>query len=76
MSARSKAWATRREKYGPSGHGGYYCARNSVRCSDCKARAMIVKLYADGTLSEGQASKATGLDRVALRKEAEKWRTE
>lgn len=31
------------------------------------ARAFIARLYAEGTLSEGQAAKATGLDRVALR---------
>lgn len=30
-------------------------------------RAFIARLYAEGTLSEGQAAKATGLDRVALR---------
>lgn len=31
----------------------------------------IAKLYADGVLSEGQAARATGLDRVALRKMAD-----
>jgi hypothetical protein len=31
------------------------------------ARAFIARLYAEGTLSEGQAAKVTGLDRVALR---------
>ncbi|HEY6021203.1 MAG TPA: hypothetical protein VIY48_15245 [Candidatus Paceibacterota bacterium] len=37
-------------------------------CGDCKRMTdLIVRLHVDGVLSEGQAAKATGLDRVALR---------
>lgn len=69
-AARKNAWKTRRAKYGPQGHNGSY----SRPCS-CSARRMIVRLHNEGVLSEGQAAKALGIDRVALRIEAdrEKW---
>jgi len=67
---RAKAWQTRREKYGPAGHSGSYS-----RCNDCrraqKMEDYIVKLHNEGVLSEGQAAKATGLDRITLRFKAD-----
>lgn len=70
-AARALAWGTRRAKYGPRGHGGSYdCGhRVCLRCADMEA--LIVKLYREEVLSEGQAAKATGLDRVTLRIKAE-----
>lgn len=64
------AWETRREKYGERGHSGSYAAHG--RCGACQSMTdMIVRLHVEGVLSEGQAAKATGLDRVALRIKAD-----
>lgn len=42
------------------------------RCIDCQRMTkLIVRLYAEGVLSEGQAAKATGLGRAALRERAD-----
>jgi hypothetical protein len=40
------------------------------------AVALLIRLYAEGTLSEGQVSRATGLDRVTLRAMADALPTE
>lgn len=65
---RHRAWKTRRVKYGPRGHCGVYSRNPRTACGDCKRMTdLIVRLHVDGVLSEGQAAKATGLDRVALR---------
>jgi hypothetical protein len=64
--ARHKAWKTRREKYGTRGHSGAY-SRNGY-CEHCeRMRRVIAKLHNAEILSEGQAVKATGMDRVDLR---------
>lgn len=58
----------RRQKYGPSGHGGSY----SRAAPDCRRMVLlIVRLMREGVLSEGQAARATGLGRVQLRKIAQ-----
>jgi len=63
-AVRRTAWATRREKYGPSGHSGSYARR----CNDCRRMAdVIVRLHNEGVLSEGQAARALGVGRVELR---------
>lgn len=62
---RAKAWKTRRAKYGEKGHDGAY-QRPCPHCHDM--RMAIASLCAEEILSEGQASKLTGLDRVELRK--------
>jgi hypothetical protein len=68
---RARAWATRRAKYGPTGHRAVY-SRPPGQCPACdRMRAYLTRLYVEGTLSEGQAAKATGLDRVSLRKLAD-----
>jgi len=68
---RSRAWATRRAKYGPHGHHSNY-ARSPGACPDCKRMTdLIVRLHVEGTLSEGQAAKATGLHRIELRRRAD-----
>lgn len=78
--ARKRGWATRRKKYGPKGHAGAYL-RDRTSCGQCARLArmeqIIVRLYEDGVLTEGQAAKATGLHRVELRKKADEvasWR--
>ena len=69
---RARAWATRRKKYGPKGHGGSYTRPATGPCQHCeRMTALIVRLYAESVLSEGQASKATGLHRIELRKRAD-----
>lgn len=69
--ARAKAWATRREKYGSRGHSGsYQCAPNAA--SIRLMRRWLIRLHVEGVLSEGQASKATSLDRVTVREMADK----
>jgi hypothetical protein len=68
--ARAKAWKTRREKYGQCGHRGTY-SRGNV-CEHCeRMRRAIAKLHNAEILSEGQAVKITGMDRVALRRLAD-----
>lgn len=70
-AVRARAWQTRRQKYGPQGHAGSY-SRAATPCATCKRMMdVIVRLHNEGVLSEGQASRATGLDRVALRKRAD-----
>ena len=69
--ARRRAWKTRREKYGPHGHNGYALAG---RCGACRRmRDLIVKLHVEGVLSEGQAARAIGEGRVALRIAADEY---
>lgn len=71
--ARKQAWETRRKKYGKRGHSGTY--RATGRCGECgRAQAMtyiLVRLHVEGVLSEGQTAKATGLDRVEVRRIAD-----
>jgi hypothetical protein len=63
---RKRAWATRREKYGKRGHCGIYTTHG--RCGGCnRMAALIVRLHNEGVLTEGQAAKAIGIGRVALR---------
>lgn len=71
--ARAKAWATRRERYGPRGHSGSY--RCNISAASARLmRRYLVRLHVEGVLSEGQACKATGLDRVELRTLADDYR--
>lgn len=63
---RKAAWATRRKKYGPHGHNGTYSRFTLAERS--RMTSFIVRLHVEGTLSEGQAVKATGLDRIEIRK--------
>lgn len=68
--ARAKAWETRRAKYGSRGHSGsYHCAPSAA--STRLMRRWLIRLHVEGVLSEGQASKATGLDRVTVRQLAD-----
>ena len=68
---RRAAWKTRREKYGPNGATLPY-RRPGKNCGACQSMMdLIVRLHVEGTLSEGQAAKATGLDRVELRRRAD-----
>jgi|GEM_PF-1372809 hypothetical protein len=78
---RKRAWETRRNKYGKHGHGGSYkgCAPVYLARWNERMNSMqeaLIRLYREGVLSEGQVSKATGLDRVTCRdlaiKQAEK----
>lgn len=71
--ARAKAWQTRREKYGERGHVGAYRRSPLSFEAVTRMRDLIVKLHVDGVLSEGQACHATGLDRVELRRQREKF---
>ena len=68
---RHAAWKTRRERYGDRGHSGTY-SRGPSSCSRCEGMlALIIKLHVEGTLSEGQVAKATGLHRIAIREMAD-----
>lgn len=69
---RKRAWKTRREKYGERGHGGAYCHPKPIYTARWNERLnsmqdALIRLYREGVLSEGQVSKATGLDRVSCR---------
>lgn len=63
---RKRAWETRRKKYGQRGHSGAYSSpHNSIRLDS--STDLLVRLWREGILSEGQVSRATGLDRVSCR---------
>jgi hypothetical protein len=70
--ARQKAWATRRAKYGAKGHrGSYYRGPSDTEARLQRMTTAIVRLHVNGVLSEGQAARVTGLDRVAIRGRAD-----
>lgn len=69
---RKRAWKTRREKYGARGHSGTYHHPRPIYTARWNERLntmqdALIRLYREGVLSEGQVSKATGLDRVSCR---------
>ena len=66
--ARHRAWRTRRARYGAKGHAGAYSRSHAARTALDAARRMIARLHVEGVLSEGQASKACGMGRVAFRR--------
>lgn len=72
-AVRAKAWKTRRKKYGKHGHSGVYRSMPGelwhAKYKTCVA--FLCRLYSEGTLSEGQVAKVTGLDRVTIRKIAD-----
>lgn len=75
IESRKRAWATRRNNYGPSGHGGAYSAMKPICLARWNERLrsmenFLIRLYSEGVISEGQVSKATGLDRVTCRDKA------
>lgn len=66
--ARERAWNTRRKRYGQSGHAAAYRSGASVVPSIYRAAlSLVIRLYRDGTLSEGQCCKALAVDRVTFR---------
>lgn len=68
VDGRKQAWVTRRAKYGPQGHNSGYGRGGRARTSlGVLALKLVVRLQADGTLSEGQCCKALDLDRVDWR---------
>ena len=65
---RRRAWKTRRAKYGHKGHDSAY-RRPRGRCADCeRMQVMFARLLRNGLISEGTASRVTGLHRIELRK--------
>jgi hypothetical protein len=69
---RKRAWKTRRQKYGERGHNGAYGRYRVTYTARWNERLQsmtdaLIKLYREGVLSEGQVSKATGIDRVSCR---------
>lgn len=71
---RDLAWRTRRARYGEHGHAGSY-SRSSGECRHCRRMAdVLIRLLNEAVLSEGQVAKATGWDRVAVRKRADELR--
>lgn len=73
--ARTKAWVTRRAKYGTKGHAGSY-SREGAGVASLRWRALdwIIELHEKGVLSEGQCSKRLGIERVAWRIMVDNWR--
>jgi hypothetical protein len=67
LSPRKKAWVTRRVRYGPSGHRGSY-SRGAAKCAGCnRMRDGLLRLHLEGSLTEGQTARLTGLGRVQVR---------
>lgn len=72
---RKRAWETRRARYGNRGHrGAYLTGRNCPRCVSMEA--VLIRLHAEGVLSEGQVSKATDLGRVEIRRRIDRVRNQ
>ena len=69
---RKRAWTTRRAKYGPQGHGGSY---RRLHLNRDAMLALIIRLHNEAVLSEGQVARATGLDRLTIRKLEDEGRT-
>jgi hypothetical protein len=62
---RRASWATRRAKYGQSGHAGSYArARDGV---GRRALVLVIQLHNEEVLSEGQCCKALDMDRIDFR---------
>ena len=68
---RQKAWQTRRAKYGDKGHGGSYSRSTDDKQRADRMEGFIIGLHNQEVLTEGQAVKATGLDRITLRIKAD-----
>lgn len=66
---RRQAWMTRRANYGPSGHAASYSRGSGP--NHPKMLALIIRLHAEGELSEGQVAKATDLHRIEIRRLAD-----
>lgn len=66
--ARRKAWETRRKLYGQCGHRGTYSRVPAGTGDPVGMLNLIIRLLAEGTLSEGQVARATGLDRITIRR--------
>lgn len=69
---RRRSWKTRRAKYGQHGHSGAYSNQQPIYSARWNERLKsmtdtLIRLYREGVLSEGQVSKATGIDRVSCR---------
>jgi hypothetical protein len=66
---RKQAWKTRRSKYGERGHAGSYWRGHTRTVPDQTGMLnLIIRLHAEEVLSEGQVARATGLDRVEVRR--------
>jgi hypothetical protein len=70
---RKRAWATRRQKYGPRGHGGSY-SRVRVTANQEGMLNLLIRLHLNAQVSEGQLSKAIGLHRVDVRRIVDEYR--
>lgn len=68
---RRRSWETRRQRYGDRGHAGAY-TRPAGPCPCCAGLLpLVIRLHRDGVLSEGQVAKASGLDRIEIRRMAD-----
>ena len=73
-AVRKKAWRTRRKKYGNKGHSGAYRCGYGAHQAAARIKLMeraIIGLHVDEVLTEGQAAKMTGLDRIRVREIAD-----
>lgn len=67
VSARTaQTWATRRERYGPTGHAGYRLRARRSPIEEAALR-LIVRLHEEEMLSEGQCCQALDVDRIEFR---------
>lgn len=70
-AARHRGWATRRAKYGQSGHNSTY-SRSTVDLSTAvrdrvRLARLAAVLHGDDMLSEGQIARIIDVDRVQVR---------
>lgn len=68
-AARQRSWETRRAKYGPAGHAGYY-SRPATR-PDTRLGRLVALLIDDEILTEGQVARIIECDRIAVRRIAD-----
>ncbi len=71
MNPRSKAWATRRAKYGAKGHSGTYSRFRGGSEQVERMKTALIQLHREEVLSEGQVAKIFGCSRVEVRRLAD-----
>jgi hypothetical protein len=65
--SRRDGWATRKDRYGPSGASMPYSRKSYQDFSNRPLQRLIAVVHGEGVLTEQQIAKITGMDIVAVR---------
>lgn len=66
-ASRQQGWATRKDRYGPSGDSMPYSREPYQDFSNRPLQRLIAVVHGEGVLTEQQIAKITGMDIVAVR---------